>query len=298
MKFATAPIRPLTAIGVGLAVGATTLLGVPAPAAADQPQGAYWHTRVVYTKPHPWRFGSRSHPYALLEQQVMERWTRPDGKSWVGFRDLGTLPKSAADRKAWQRDGSPAKWSESIDGKTVKLSAEPSKGSVAPVPNVSSFRLAGQSLTYDEVQRLPADPKVLKDWLTRAARVGRVPESSIGRWVTGTLPQILHDLPAPKAARAAAYQALLTTPGVRSEGVVKDPLGRSGTALLLEEPMNQKKSVASVKTRLIIDTGAMVLLSQHRTLSTDGRPTAGKDSHETMIEVGWTDSPPVVPALP
>ncbi|GGO73952.1 hypothetical protein [Nonomuraea cavernae] len=290
MKFATASARRLISLGVGLAVGAA-VLGVPAAAAAP-PEGAYWHTRTLTTTTHPWRFGTKSHPYSLLQQEITERWTAPDGRSWSGYRELGSLPKSAADKKAWQRDGSPAKWTESIDGKTVKLSTQPAKGRVDQAPPPNSFFFAEQWLTYDEVQRLPADPDRLKAWVAEAGRVGR--ENSIGGNWLSALPEILYDLPAPKEVRVAAYQALLTMPGVRAEGNAKDKLGRSGTVLLIDRPGG--KGTVPIKMRLIVDTGRMALLSQDDTVTYPKEQLVIKTSK--LVESGWTDSPPAVPALP
>ncbi|SDH79093.1 hypothetical protein [Nonomuraea jiangxiensis] len=297
MKAVTATTRSLIAISAGLALGVTGLLGTPPATAAAPPEGAYWHSRTLMTNTHPWRFGSKSHPYSLVQRRISEHWNSSDGREWVGFRELGTLPKSAADKKAWQRDGSPTKWSESIDGKTVKLSTEPAKGSMTPVRDENSFRLAGQRLTYDEVQRLPADPNNLKDWLTRAGQASRVPDGSLDRWVTNTLPQILHSIPAPKEVRTAAYQALLTMPGVRADGNTKDTLGRSGAAILIDLT-SKEQSKDSTKLRLIIDTGKMVLLSQDQTVMWNGKTLEGKTHNQTLLEVGWTNSQPTVPALP
>ncbi|MGA5757453.1 hypothetical protein [Nonomuraea bangladeshensis] len=296
MKLTTAPIRPLVSLGVGLAMGATALLGAPGAAAAAPPEGAYWHSRSLTTLTHPWRFGSKSDSYALVQRRVSETWQAPDGKTWYGYRELGALPKSAADRKAWQRDGSPSKWSESIDGKTVKLSATPARGSMGPVRDQDYFFLGGQHLTYDEVQRLPADPATLKDWLRRAGQVSRVPDYALDGWVAGTLPYLLHSLPATKEVRAAAYQALLTMPGVRADGVAKDTLGRSGTVVLIDR--TDKKTKSSARTRLIVDTGTMLLLSREQKALLDGKQVPGKDYTETLVEVGWTDTPPAIPALP
>ncbi|SEU39313.1 hypothetical protein [Nonomuraea wenchangensis] len=298
MKLATAPIRPLVSLGVGLAMGATALMGAPEAAAAAPPEGAYWHSRSLMTLTHPWRFGSRSDPYALVQRRVSESWQAPDGRTWFGFRELGALPKSAADKKAWQRDGSPSKWSESIDGKTVKLSATPAKGSMNPVRGQNQFFLGGQNLTYDEVQRLPADPGTLKDWLRRAGQVGRVPSDALDGWVAGTLPELLHALPVTKEVRTAAYQALLTMPDVRTDGVAKDAMGRSGAVVLIERKAEGTKSKSTSRTRLIVDTGRMVLLSRAQKALDDGKQVPGKDSSETLVEVGWTNTPPAVPALP
>jgi hypothetical protein len=294
MTFVTAPARRLITLGVTLAVGAT-VLSAPAAVAATPPEGAYWHTRTMSTSNHPWRFGSKAHPYALVQREITERWSAPDGRAWFGYRELATLPGTAADKKAWQRDGSPSTWSESIDGKTVKLSAHPAEGRVGPVPSEKSqFWFAQQWLTYDEVQRLPTDPSRLKAWLTKAGQASR--ENDIPGWLRYTLPELLHDVPAPKEVRAAAYQALLTMPGVRADGNAKDALGRSGAAVLIDR--TSKKSKSSAKIRLIVDTGRMVLLSRDQTVTSDGKTLGGKTYNETLVEVGWTNSQPAVPALP
>ncbi|TDC96460.1 hypothetical protein E1292_38455, partial [Nonomuraea deserti] len=156
------------------------------------------------------------------------------------------------------------------------------------VRDENSFRLAGQRLTYDEVQRLPADPDDLKDWLKRAGQVSRVANGSLDGWVASSLPEILHSLPAPKQVRAAAYQALLTMPGVRAGGNAKDTLGRSGAAVLIDRTSKGKSGTSSVKLRLIVDTGTMVLLSRDQTVTFDGKTLGGKTYNETLVEVGWT----------
>ncbi|MEU3167307.1 hypothetical protein [Streptosporangium sp. NPDC006930] len=296
MTFATARGRRLINLGVALAMGAT-VLGAPPAAAAAPPEGAYWHTRGLSTSTHPWRFGTKADPYSLTQREISETWSAPDGREWFGYRELGALPKSAADKKAWQRDGSPSTWSESIDGKTVKLSVEPSKGHVGPARKErNQLFFAGQWLTYDEVQRLPADVSRLKDWITRAGVVSR--ETSTAGWLRGNLIELLHALPAPKEVRVAAYQALLTLPGVRADGNAKDDLGRPGTAVVIVSSSGTGKKAYSSTERLIVDTGRMVLLSEDQTGTIGGKVDAGLSHRKTMIEVGWTNSPPVVPALP
>ncbi|MGI5267923.1 hypothetical protein ACQEUU_02080 [Nonomuraea sp. CA-218870] len=296
IAFATPPARRLITLGVTLAMGAA-VLSAPAAVAAAPPEGTYWHTRTITTSPHPWRFGSKSDPYALVQREIVERWNAPDGKSWTGFRELGTLPRTTADKKAWRRDGSPSQGSESIDGKTAKLSAEPGKGRVGPEPKArNQFQFAGQWLTYDEVQRLPADPNRLKDWLTNAGRVGR--EDDLPGWLKYTLTELLHDIPAPKEVRAAAYQALLTLPGARPGGNPKDNLGRPGAAIVLDHSAGTGKHAYSTRTRLIVDTGRMVLLSRLIQDTVDGKASADTSYDTTLIEVGWTNTHPTVPALP
>lgn len=314
MKLATVRVRPLIAVGIGLtAVGAAALLVLPSLAKAPEarltattsapPEGAYWHTKVLFKRTHHRQLGSGANRYWVVEQQLTEEWTTPDGKSWVGFRQLGTYPKSAADRKAWDRDGSPAKWTRAANGQTVSLSTKPGKGHVSPMRGENTFFLAGQRLTYDEVQRLPADPNRLKSWLAEAARVSRVQENAVDRYVTWALPALLHRLPAPKEVRTAAYQVLLTMPGVRSQGRTTDSVGRTGAALSIDHPdisqkVNATKVKIGAKTDLIIDTGAMLLLSETQTSMIDDKPFLNKTSTQTVLQAGWTDAAPAVPALP
>ncbi|NUP80260.1 MAG: hypothetical protein HOV96_22225 [Nonomuraea sp.] len=288
--------RRLTGFGAGLAMAAT-VLSAPAVAAAP-PEGAYWHTRALTTSAHPWRFGAKSDPYSLVQREIMESWSAPDGRQWSGFRELGARPATPADEKAWRRDGSPSKWSESIDGKTVKLSTAPSNGQLLPARGENQFSFAGQRLTYDEVQRLPADPVRLKDWIRRCGQVSRVPDDALDAWISGTLPQLLYTVPAPKEVRAAAYQALLTMPGVRAAGTAKDDLGRSGAAVLADRTGKPQRNGDSVTISMIVDTGRMVLLARSQTVKAGGKALGGKSYDETLTEVGWTDAQPTVPALP
>ncbi|MFI7639025.1 hypothetical protein [Nonomuraea sp. NPDC049400] len=311
MKLATAPVRPLIAIGTGLAAVVTAaLLGLPslvkAPetrltaAASAPPEGTYWHTRVLTQRTHPRQFGSGANRYWVVEQDLTEKWTMPDGSSWFGVRPLGAYPKSAADRKAWRRDGSPAKWTRTADGQYVKkLSTEPDKGHLYPVRARNTFSLAGQHLRYDEVQRLPADPNGLKSWFAEAARVLRVKENGVDRYVTGALMELFHQLPAPKEVRTAAYQALLTMPGVRAQGRAKDNVGRTGAAVLIDYPeIVQSGNTIKTKTDLIIDTDTMLLLSRTWTTHLNGKLFINKISTETVLQAGWTNAEPAVPALP
>ncbi|MFI6733414.1 hypothetical protein ACIBI9_10830 [Nonomuraea sp. NPDC050451] len=310
MKRATAPARPLIAVGAGLAaLGTAALLGLPSLAKAPEarltaaasapPEGTYWHTRVLLKRTNPRQVGSGANRYWVVQQSLTEEWSAPDGRRWGGYRELGAYPKSAADRAAWRRDGSPTKWTRTADGQTVSLSTKPAKGHVTPVRGENTFFLAGQRLTYDEVQRLPADPNALKTWLGQAARVSQVPENGVDRYITGALPTLLHRLPAPKEVRAAAYQALLTMPGVRSGGKAVDGSGRPGAALSINyEPVSQKEEKIKVTTDLVVDTGTMLLLSESQTSLINGKVFPNKTMTQTVLQAGWTQAEPAVPALP
>ncbi|MEW9554447.1 hypothetical protein [Nonomuraea sp. NPDC050783] len=311
MELATAPGRRLTIAGTCLAVAAAALLALPgltgaqaaAPAkapvarlaAASTPEGTYWHTRVLSRRDNFRQVGSRANPYWVVEQDLTEQWNTTDGRSWIGFREAGAYPKSDKDREAWRRDGSPARWTRDVVGQTVVLSTRPTRGHVTPVRGQSTkFFLVGQYLTYEEVQRLPADPAALKAWLTKAAQV-RGGGDDTGSFIAGLLPDLLYRLPAPKEVRAAAYQVLLTLPGVHAEGAARDDLGRNGTALSIDQRQatGPKAERGKITRRLIIDTADMVLLSNVHKVE---RP--GNDNIELVLHAGWTNAAPAVPALP
>ncbi|MFC7590845.1 hypothetical protein ACFQYP_49565 [Nonomuraea antimicrobica] len=127
--------------------------------------------------------------------------------------------------------------------------------------------------------------------------------------VTESLRDLFHRLPAPKEVRAAAYQALLTRPNVRSLGTVKDDAGRTGTAVRIDRPQATGDSAAKEKgvrpkddhkvwNVLIIDTGTMLLLSESGTVTIDGKEFPNKTYTNLLLQVGWTDAAPAVPALP
>ncbi|MFG1700647.1 hypothetical protein [Nonomuraea sp. NPDC049309] len=277
--------RVVTAAGAGLAL-------LAAPAAAAPPEGTYWRTRIIMEWTHSLRFGTKAHPYRLSERLAAERWATRDGRFWSGSRNLGARPAGPADEKAWRRDGSPTTWNRSIDGRTVKLSAGPAPGHVVPERNKKRFVLAGQLLTYDEVQRLPADPRRLKAWLNQAARVRKIPEKDLDSWVRNDVRRLMFDLPVPKEVRAGAYRLLRTLPGMRAAGQAEDALGRTGAAVV----WTWAEGGSSGTERFIVDTARMVLLS-HENIRKDGARPADRTT-TTLVEAGWTDTPPAAPALP
>ncbi|WP_433348233.1 CU044_5270 family protein [Microtetraspora malaysiensis] len=310
MKFVTTPARSLIALGLGLAtVGAMALpaaadtlnlrLTAATRSAAAPAQGAYWHTKVLRTATHPWQFGQGTNRYWLEDQRVFEMWTSPDGKVWAGQRNLGVHPKSAADEEAWRRDGSPATWKRAANGSIVSLSTEPDKGGVFPMKGQATFRLAEQRLSYEQLQRLPADAAGLKTWLEKAARAAKVPGNAVDGYVTASLTALLRDLPAPKEVRAAAYKLLPTMPGVRSLGAVKDSQGRTGEGLSIDHGRSRQQAgtIAST-TEVIVDTDTMLLLAESLTSTINGKPFLDKTWTETVLQVGWTEDKPSVPALP
>ncbi|WP_188196147.1 hypothetical protein [Nonomuraea sp. SYSU D8015] len=77
-----------------------------------------------------------------------------------------------------------------------------------------------------------------------------------------------------------------------------DDLSRSGAAVVIDRSSGTGKTATSAKLRLIVDTGRMVLLSQDQTVTVNDKALAQKSYSKTLVEVGWTNSQPAVPALP
>ena len=316
MRFAASPIRPLIAVGVGvgvgvglIAVGVIALSGPPSTpdprlaattgAVTAPPEGAYWHIRKLSKAPHDLQLGNGSNRYRVEKRGISESWTSTDGRTWSGSRTLGTRPKSAADERAWRRDGSPATWSRTAKGIPVSLSTKPGKGNLVPMKDPATFRVAGQQLSYEELQRLPADPAGLKNWIEKAARASQADpsEESVNAHVTGTLTTLLHEVPVPKRIRVAAYQALPTVPGVRALGKTEDSQGRTGQGFSINHGESQKNDSIAAWDEVIVNTDTMLLLANSLKVSLNGKPFQPIWT-ETMLQIGWTDDEPSVPALP
>ncbi len=312
------PIRRLAAIGIGLAAVGAIALSSPQPlpalrlAAAAQAvtapaEGAYWHTRTLWKGTYSHQLGRGKNRYWVEEQKVSERWTALDGRTWRGFRDLGVRPKSAADERAWRRDGSPTTWTRTANGMTASLSTKPDKGMVildlgAKGAPLIGFDLVDRMLSYEQAQALPTDPAGLKAWIDKASRD---PNSGVSddfreSYVRGQLVGILSDAPV-KEVRAAAYEALPTMPGVRSLGKAEDPRGRTGQGFLVDLGWGKDSGGSRQKQftdteRLIVDTGTMTPLASE--VNHGGEPVSAKTSTTVMLQAGWTDGKPSVPALP
>lgn len=313
------PIRRLTAIGIGLAAVGAIALSSPQPmpalrlAAAAQAvtapaEGAYWHTRTLWKGTYSHQLGRGKNRYWVEKQEVSERWTALDGRTWRGFRELGVRPKSAADERAWRRDGSPTTWTRTANGMTASLSTKPDEGRLlldlgARGAPLIGFDLVDRMLSYEQARALPTDPAGLKAWIDKASRD---PNSGVSddfreSYVRGQLVGMLSDAPV-KEVRAAAYEALPTMPGVRSLGKAEDPQGRTGQGFLVDLGQgsggSQQKRVIAATERLVVDTGTMTPLSVEVKTSMDDEPFPAKTSTTVTLQIGWTDGKPAVPALP
>ncbi|GAA3224781.1 hypothetical protein [Nonomuraea helvata] len=139
-------------------------------------------------------------------------------------------------------------------------------GRVAPVTSGSPFSMAGRDLTFEQIQRLPADPAALRE------RVAAMLPPDAQGLLADALSGLLWTKPSPPAVRAAAYRALADLPEVRYLGAS----GR-GEAFSYELP-------SGVRRTLVIDPETSQVLS-----CTDSRPSPRS---ERVIEAGWTDRGP------
>ena len=256
----SAPARPPSAVrtGAGYASYAGALPAANAGGATDsrailltaatqvaketQPVAErYWVTSA--TAGNFLRVGPVGDPYTVLDESKVQSWSArsPKGGSPSNARQLGTAPVSAADRAAWQRDGSPAVWDyvgqsdglADAQGYTSGMMRQLSMGG-GPLMNLTAgygsqqFQVGAKSLTLTQLQALPADPvKLEKLILAGGVAPGETPSASL---LDGVLAPIM-EMPVTPAVRAALYEMLAAMPGIKSLGAVTDPAGQQGEAV-------------------------------------------------------------------
>ncbi|GII80684.1 hypothetical protein Sru01_56660 [Sphaerisporangium rufum] len=265
-------------------------------------QGRYWHVESLSHRPFNKRLGAAPNRYEVEEAEIAAYWTDREGRAWFAFRDLGARPRTAADREAWARDGSPEKWDKTVEPKLkVKLSTQPDQGHVGQVRGKANdepdapddFVFAGSVATYDEIQGLPAEPRELtaavRDRTLRSTTRSEYDEHNI----TSTLAEdLLADLPAPPAVRAAALRALADRSDFQYAGPAADDWGRRGELFRMEAAGGR------LREELLIDPATTQVLSSRTESRSEPEGPIVKDNSKTYLKVGWTDVPPAIPAVP
>jgi hypothetical protein len=248
----------------------TVLLTAAEHAEAAPATGKYWHVLRVQSN----AFYSERGDYWMLGRQLIGQWSRPDGRSWTGYRGLGAVPMSAKDAPAFRRDGSP-------DPNPISPILDKDTGT-------KTFLVCDRDMTFKQVQALPDDPGKLRSALKRAIprdhpTAGRTADEVVKNCAT----DLLSSVPAPPKVRAATYRMLAAMPGVTAMGEVTDERGRKGVGLHV-------RVLREVADTLIIDPDSSLVLSTSRT--TPNVP--GKVDKVLYLEAGWTDSAPRIPTLP
>ncbi|GIH13018.1 CU044_5270 family protein [Rugosimonospora africana] len=279
----------------------TILLAAATRAGADK-TGKYWHVETIAVA-GPQRVGTAPDQYNLVDRSATANWIArdPEDTSWTGTRDLGWRPDTEADQRAWSEAGSPKQWDLSVDGSvdgspagTRRLTMTAGKGQLSPVDSRTTYLqdLGGFDLT--QIQQLPTNPSKLRALLlSRMAAAGLTAGSSgADTFLFGAVSQLLLDVPAPPAVRAAAFTVLAGIPGVDSVGTVKDADGRQGLGI----EMNRTSPGGFVERhQLILDSSTYVIMGESFSGS-QGAAAPIKHGESVVVAAEWTDQKPEPPA--
>jgi hypothetical protein len=230
------------------------LLAMAAKAgSADAGSGRYWCTETVEgtlsaigpggRELTPPGAGGQPSPGSDYRYSVISRYRMVDCQTPQGvdagdfYQYLGARPATSADMAAWRRAGSPVSW-RGWDGQAF---------SIHPGSFQKVGRTGGQAPWGNDLS-LPADPaklkKVLLTGLYGPSDVAtRRMESQTGlsyRQIEDenlfwNLTSILEE-PIRPAVRAAAFRLLAQVPGAQETPGVRDPQGRTGTAVWWGQP--------------------------------------------------------------
>jgi hypothetical protein len=257
------------------------------------PSGKYWHVRTVSGNTDT-VIGTGAGAYHLERRSVSETWISVDAPAtlWTGHRGLGARPATRADEEAWRRAGSPSQWDlgpgDTVDGRPLIVSSGPDGGHLAEIRLDEFAREGLEPLGPAELATLPTDPIALREYLLGMhARTENAGDPD--RWLFAWASNLLVELPASPSVRAAALRIIADLPGVRTQGAVRDPLGRDGTGIL------QVDTTAGVTYthQLIIDPDTGQLLAR----VIGGTPAEkAKDGYIAVLDAGWTDGEPHVPS--
>ncbi|WP_144120865.1 CU044_5270 family protein [Catellatospora sichuanensis] len=268
-------------------------------ATAEAGTGRYWRVRrLVHSG--PLKVGQAPDYYYIVDRNAEEQWIArdPADPSWTGRRNLGSRPRSEADQQAWRKAGSPTRWDLPGDNGSVHRSTAPDKGALWPL-NPAHVLVDLGGFDRAQVEALPTDAGLLRELFTAriaAGRGGFAPgtRGSDSR-LFGAMCQLLMDVPAPPAVRAAAFTVLAGIAGMRATGEVTDDLGRTGIGIELI----QQSTEVSESRRLVVDPATHLLLASSYSANSTGGHGAQpvKEQHQMILQAGWTDAPPAVPAL-
>jgi hypothetical protein len=314
-----------TANGGGTTGGRTVLLtaATKVSQATESAPERYWVTTgTVGTFV---QVGPSSDRYMLLEESGAQNWAArspKDGSPQLA-QPLGAAPVSAADRAAWHRDGSPAKWS--YVGQSDAL-ADPQGGTsgfmyalisgAGPLTSLGAgygaqqFDVGAKALTLAQLRALPADPAKLEKLIVAG---GVAPGEPASAYLLETVPAIM-EMPVTSAVRAALYRMLADLPGMENLGEVKDPAGQQGDAVgytasykdcMPATPVpgasnGPVSASCTVQQILIIDPATGLLMAEElRYLKPGGQRWTAPDglfSYEIFGQSYWTNQSPPKPA--
>lgn len=220
---------------------------------AGPASGNYWRVKLVggYTFPA----GTTAHPYDITVTTSADQWNprTPGVKEWAIFQDLGARPATAADTAVWRAAGSPKSWHSGLSArlKNSWLGGFPVQwmdtlaATTSPSPTTASSTVSDGTVGYVEgdlpglnaaqfsalPSSEPAIAKLLGDYYAQLRYCARNPKCSTKDQIIWAEAVMLLQDPVSAQVRAAAFRVMAGLPGVRSLGLMTDPLGRTGYAL-------------------------------------------------------------------
>ena len=264
--------------------------------------GRYW-VRRQEDSGAPVQVGPASRPYHILERSSLTQWNamRPGEEGVNVSQDLGAAPVTAADKAAWEADGSPSQWKK---GSRV-IKAEPGEVSVSPERDrgwdIKSpgakwypYMLAGQPMTVASLAKVPTDPVVLKQWLYHQLKTSEIISANDETLFQAVMDLVFY-LPVPPQVRAGAYRVLADVKGATLLGTVTDQLGRTGMSVgfVRKGDFNNWTQM-----RLIVDPKTGQALAEESWALGTGKSPAAKGTLVTrslLVSTRFTDdAPPAV----
>ncbi|KAB8189192.1 hypothetical protein FH608_040865 [Nonomuraea phyllanthi] len=156
---------------------------------------------------------------------------------------------------------------------------EPDAAPGAVVEDPASFRLMGAEIGFEELEGLPTDPEELKE------RIAELPQHDSAMFpgerqgeLVSPLVTLITELPTPAQVRAAAFEALAATPGIKNAGPVE-----GGQALLI--PLS-----GSLEIRMVVDPEAARVARANILLTAEGG--AAMSNSYVSVTTEWTDELP------
>ncbi|NUP75945.1 MAG: CU044_5270 family protein, partial [Nonomuraea sp.] len=243
------PIKKLSAQQVLLAA-ATSAAKTPA-------DGAYW-VRSSLTGKQRVEPGGK---YTLEMTTLVEAWVSqvPGKPTWFINQNLGIKPATPQDEEAWRAAGSPHSWTypgttvttrgKSFKTPSVTLQSKPGEPVTTRLDGDKSDSSVGKPMTRAALSELPTTPDGLRDYLkTVIAKQWGAEPVDVNAELYQAGVHIIMDLPAPPDVRAAAFRMLASLPGVKAEGEVTDPLGRTGQAVSLPHSEGEGRLIMNTAT--------------------------------------------------
>ncbi|WP_086824380.1 CU044_5270 family protein [Allokutzneria sp. NRRL B-24872] len=257
------------------------------------PEGTYWETKTRHSSTWPVAAGDRRFALVIEEEREVSLGRKPESKSRaVSGLNAVTRPRTLADEQAWRAAGTPASAQLLSDvgvrEGAVALGQRPP--AIKPLPWLSG---------REDHAGLPKDADGLRRHLTERYREEAGAGTVSDAWLVDRARELITS-PVAKETRAAAYEVIAGTAGVRSLGERADPLGRKGNAIAL--PTRRDDALGLVEQQLIIDPGTGLPLASQEVLVVPGASAASVGlaagdivRSETLLGLGWTDQQRDIP---